>query len=318
MTISVNEKGLEVVEVMMNNAEKLDCTVSKSGNGATIIDAGIEVTGTDELGRLLGEVCLGGYGAVKLSETTYGDVTLPSVVVSTDEPAISTMGSQYAGWIINESGYFAMGSGPARALYAKEKIYKELEYKDDAKVGVLLLETREVPPDVVIEYIAGKCGIDTKDLYLIVAPTACLAGSIQISARVVEVGAHKLHELGFDVRKIRRGHGVAPIAPLVSTKDNKMMGATNDCILYAGATYYDIRPEEGDDLKKLTNDAPSSNSEQYGQPFYKLFKSFDFDFYKVDPLLFSPAKVTIKDITNDEVYEAGELNIEVLKQSLEL
>ncbi len=318
MAISVNEKGLEIVEEMMNNAEKLDCAVSKSENGATIIDAGIEVAGTDELGRLLGEVCLGGYGAVKLSETKIGDVTLPSVIVSTDEPAIATMGSQYAGWIINEGGYFAMGSGPARALYAKEKIYKELEYKDDAKVGVLLLETRQVPPDGAIDYIAQKCGIDTKDLYLIVAPTACLAGSIQISARVVEVGAHKLHELGFDVRKIRRGHGVAPIAPLVSEKDNKMMGATNDCILYAGSTYYDIRPEEGDDLKKLTKDAPSSSSEQYGQPFYKLFKSFDFDFYKVDPLLFSPAKVTIKDITNDEVYEAGELNAEVLKQSLGL
>ena len=318
MGISVNEKGFEIVEEMMNNAEKLDCTVTKAENGATIIDAGIEVTGTDELGRLLGEVCLGGYGVVKISETTFGDVTLPSVIVSTDEPAIATMGSQYAGWVINKYDYFAMGSGPARALFAKEKIYEELEYKDDAKVGVLLLETRKVPPDNVIEYIAGKCGVDTKDLYLIVAPTACLAGSIQISARVVEVGAHKLHELGFDVRKIRKGHGVAPIAPMVSKKDNKMMGATNDCILYAGSTYYDIRPEEGDDLKKLTEDAPSSTSKQYGQPFYKLFKSFDFDFYKVDPLLFSPAEVTIKDINTGESYKAGEINVEVLKQSLEL
>ncbi len=318
MGISVNEKGLEVVEVMMDNAEKLDCTVSKSGNGATIIDAGIEVTGTDELGRLLGEVCLGGYGVVKLSETTYGDVTLPSVIVSTDEPSVATMGSQYAGWVINKDGYFAMGSGPARALYAKEEIYEDLEYKDDAKVGVLLLETRTPPPDNIIDYIAGKCDIDTKDLYLIVAPTACLAGSIQISARVVEVGAHKLHALKFDVKKIKKGHGTAPIAPLVSPKDNKMMGATNDCILYAGSTYYDIRPEDGDDLGKLTNDAPSSNSEQYGQPFYKLFKSFDFDFYKVDPLLFSPAEVTIKDINTGESYKAGKINVDVLKQSLEL
>jgi methenyltetrahydromethanopterin cyclohydrolase len=318
MGISVNEKGLEVVEVMMNNAEKLDCTVSKSGNGTTIIDAGIEVTGTDELGRLLGEVCLGGYGVVKMSEATYGDATLPTVVVSTDEPAISTMGSQYAGWVINKFDYFAMGSGPARALFAKEKIYEELEYKDDAKVGVLLLETRTPPPDEICQYLAEKCGIDTKDLYLIVAPTACLAGAIQISARVVEVGAHKLHELGFDVKKIKKGHGTAPVSPMVSKKDNKMMGATNDCILYAGSTYYDIRPEEGDDLEKLTNDAPSSNSEQYGQPFYKLFKSFDFDFYKVDPLLFSPAEVTIKDINTGDSYKAGEINLDVLKLSLEL
>ncbi|MFW9909615.1 MAG: methenyltetrahydromethanopterin cyclohydrolase [Candidatus Thorarchaeota archaeon] len=317
MTISVNEKALEIVEEMMNNADRLDCTVSKQDNGTTIIDAGVEVAGTNELGRLLGEVCLGGYGVVKLSETTIGDMTLPCVIVSTDEPAIATMGSQYAGWVINVDKYFAMGSGPARALYAKEKLYGELEYKDDAKVGVILLETREFPPENVTEHIAKKCGIATSDLYVIVAPTACLAGSIQISARVVEVGAHKLHELKFDPRKIVRGHGTAPIAPVVK-KDTKAMGITNDCILYGGSTYYDIRPADGDDLKTLTEKAPSSTSEQYGMPFYDLFKGFEFDFYKVDPLLFSPAQVTIKNIDTGEVYKAGKLNAEVLKQSLGL
>jgi methenyltetrahydromethanopterin cyclohydrolase len=317
MAISVNEKALEIVERIMDNKEDLDCTVTKQENGATIIDAGIEVTGTDELGRLLGEVCLGGYGAVRMSEATIGDLTLPSVIVSTDEPAIATMGSQYAGWVINVDKYFAMGSGPARALYGKEDIFKELEYKDDAKVGVILLETRTVPPENVTEYIAKKCGIEPSGLYCIVAPTACKVGSVQISARVVEVGIHKLHALGYDPRKVKRGHGTAPVAPVVN-KDTKAMGVTNDCILYGGSTYYDIRPDEGDDLKALAEKAPSQTSEQYGMPFYKLFKGFEFDFYKVDPLLFSPAEITIKDISSGAVHKAGSLNADVLKQSMEL
>jgi methenyltetrahydromethanopterin cyclohydrolase len=184
-----------------------------------------------------------------------------------------------------------MGSGPARALSRVEKkLYKHLDYADDAKVGVILLETREVPPDSVAQYIADKCGIATSDLYCILAPTACLVGSIQVSARVVEVGMHKLHEIEF--------------------------GVTNDCILYGGRTFYFVR--DGDkDLNEVIEKVPSSSSEQYGQPFYDLFKSVGNDFYKVDPLLFSPAEITFNHIESGKVFHAGELNAEILKQSIE-
>ncbi|MHA2192450.1 MAG: methenyltetrahydromethanopterin cyclohydrolase, partial [Candidatus Thorarchaeota archaeon] len=114
--------------------------------------------------------------------------------------------------------------------------------------------------------------------------------------------------------KIRAGHGVAPIGP-VAKNDNKAMGVTNDCILYAGRTFYFIRPDEEDDLAALVEKAPSSASSQYGQPFFKLFKSFEFDFYKVDPLLFSPAEITVNDIVKGKTYKAGDVNPEVLKQS---
>ncbi len=316
MKLSVNEGALEITKEIMDQKEDLDCTVSKLKNGTTVIDAGIEVSGTEELGRLVSEICLGGLGIVRHTKMHIGDMDLPAVVVSSDHPKIACMASQYAGWVINVDKYFAMGSGPARALARGEKkLYAELGYEDDAKVGVILLETREVPSDEVTQYIADKCGIATSDLYCILAPTACLVGSIQVSARVVEVGMHKLHEIGFDLDRVRSGFGVAPVAP-VAKKDARAMGVTNDCILYGGRTFYFVRSDDKD-LKDVIKKVPSSSSKQYGQPFYDLFKSVGNDFYKVDPLLFSPAEITFNHIESGKTYHAGELNAEILKQSIE-
>jgi methenyltetrahydromethanopterin cyclohydrolase len=312
---SVNKGALEVVNTILDDKDSLDCRVEESSNGATIIDAGIECTGTAELGRLIGEACLGGLGSVKLNITYIEDLELPAVIVGTDYPKIATLASQHAGWAIKVGKYFAMGSGPARALARVEKkLYEELDYKDKSKKGVIVLESREKPSEEVTEFIAEKCSISASNLYCIVVPTASIAGSVQISSRVVEVGMHKLYEIGFDPEKVRRGHGVAPIAP-VAKKDSKAMGVTNDCILYGGRTYYFVKSED-DDLQEIVDKVSSSTSEQYGQPFYDLFKSVDFDFYKVDPLLFSPAEVTINHIETGKIFHAGKLNAGVLKQSL--
>jgi methenyltetrahydromethanopterin cyclohydrolase len=311
----VNKGALEVVKKIIDDKDSLDCKVAESKNGATIIDAGIDCTGTAELGRLIGEVCLGGLGSIKLNTTYIGDLQLPAVIVGTDYPKIATLASQYAGWTIKVGKYFAMGSGPARALAQVEKeLYEELDYKDKSKKGIIVLENRVIPPEDITDYIAEKCGISPSNLYCIVVPTASKAGSVQISSRVVEVGMHKLHEIGFDTEKVRRGFGVAPIAP-VAKSDSKAMGVTNDCILYGGRTFYYVK-SEGDDLQEIVEQIPASTSEQYGQPFYDLFKSVDFDFYKVDPLLFSPAEITINHIETGKIYHAGALNPEVLKQSL--
>ena len=113
-------------------------------------------------------------------------------------------------------------------------------------------------------------------------------------------------------------NGTFRITTPVAKGDNRAMGATNDCILYGGRTFYFIRPDEDDDLAALTEKAPSSASSQYGMPFYKLFKSVEFDFYKVDPHLFSPAEITINDVIGGKTYRAGKLNPDVLKQSFKM
>jgi methenyltetrahydromethanopterin cyclohydrolase len=313
----LNKGALKIFEEIVERHEELECGVSSQSNGTTILDAGINLPGSNEAGRLVGEICLGGAGKVSITNVTLGDIKLPAASVKVGKVTEATLCSQYAGWTVKVDKYFAMASGPARALSRVEKIYKELGYTEESDVAVVVLETREFPPEEVTKYIAEKCGVPTSGLYVVVAPTACLVGSVQISARVVEVGVHKLHELKFDPWKIKKGEGVAPIAP-IAKNDGRAMGVTNDCILYAGTTSYEVEAAKSDKLPDLIKSVPSSASGQYGTPFYDLFKSVGFDFYKVDPLLFSPAQVSIKDIKSSKVHKAGELNPEVLKRSLGL
>jgi methenyltetrahydromethanopterin cyclohydrolase len=51
-------------------------------------------------------------------------------------------------------------------------------------------------------------------------------------------------------------------------------------------------------------------------PFYEIFERYDKDFYKIDPLLFSPAEVWLTSATSGRSYHAGRVDPEVLKQSL--
>jgi methenyltetrahydromethanopterin cyclohydrolase len=266
---------------------------------------------------LLAEVCLGGLGQVAFLPLPFRngdqDLCLPGVSVTVDQPAIGCMASQYAGWAIKREKYFAMGSGPARALAGTEKLYDKLGYRDTGEQAVIVLESRQLPTDGVATYIAGKCGIQTANLTMLVAPTASLAGSVQVSARVVETGLHKLVELGFDVCQVLSGYGTAPIAP-VDKDDLHAIGRTNDCVLYGGQVYYTVRADDNQ-LADLIARIPSSASRDYGQPFYRLFKQYG-DFYAIDPLLFSPAQVTINNVVSGKTFSAGHLNGEVLAASL--
>ena len=311
--ISVNEEAAKIVEAMVGQAESLGIHVSKLPSGAQVLDLGVQALGGLQAGKYLSEVCMGGLGQVTCLPLQFGDFWLPGVGVSVDNPAIGCMASQYAGWAIKREKYFAMGSGPARALAVVEKLYEKLEYRDKADVAVIVLEGRQLPTDEVATYIAGKCGINPACLTLLIAPTASVAGSIQISARVVETGLHKMVELGFDVRQIVSGYGTAPIAT-VDKDDLHAIGRTNDCILYGGQVYYTVRADDAE-VAALVERIPSSASGDYGKPFYRLFKQYG-DFYKIDPLLFSPAQVTINNLTSGKSYRAGYVNAEVLGASL--
>ena len=154
--------------------------------------------------------------------------------------------------------------------------------------------------------VAEKCGVGSDQVYLLVAPTASLAGSIQVAARVVETGLHKMHEVGFDINTILSGYGTCPLAA-IAKKDMKAIGCTNDTVLYGGQAWYTVRT--GDDaIAAVIDRLPSSASSDYGVSFYDLFKRYDGDFYKIDPLLFSPAQVSINNLTSGKSFRAGQVD----------
>lgn len=315
-SLRLNQRAAAIADAMIAEAAALRVAVATLDGGTRLIDCGIETLGGLEAGRLLAEVCLGGAGRVDFTPVDCDGLRLPGVQVRTDHPAVACLASQYAGWAIKPEGYFAMGSGPLRAIArVEEALYEQIGYSEPASSpGVLVLETRTPPGAGVAAWLASKSGVPTERLTLLVAPTATQAASVQISARVVETSLHKLHELGFDVRKVRSGFGTAPLAP-VAKNDRRAIGRTNDCILYGGVVHLTLDAED-QELEGLAPRVPASASRDYGTPFYELFKRYEWDFYKVDPHLFSPARVSLTSVRSGRTFEAGRLNADVLRQSL--
>ena len=319
--VSVNLEAKKTVDQMIEKAEELSIAISKLENGSTVIDCGVNVSGSFKAGELYTKICLGGLAEVGISIP--GDLSesfaVPSVKIKTDFPSISTLGAQKAGWSVSVGDFFALGSGPARALALKPaETYEEIGYKDYADIAILTLESDQLPGADVADSIASDCGVLPENVYLLVAPTSSLVGSIQIAGRVVENGTYKMLEfLKFDVNKVKHAAGIAPIAP-VDPDGLKAMGKTNDAVLFGGRTYYYIESEEGDDIKAIAEQLPSSSSEGYGKPFYEVFKEAEFDFYKIDKGMFAPAEVVINDLRTGEMFRAGAVNVELLMKSFGL
>lgn len=315
--LSVNQLAYDLVNWLCDQADEFGVLVKKTPSGATLIDAGIEAKGGFAAGRVLTEICLGGLGTAEITYKSYGDLELPSIFVHTDYPAISSLGSQFAGWQIKADKYTAMGSGPARALSLKPKeLYEKIGYRDSSDVAVLVLETSQEPPEEAVEKISESCKVAPENLFLVLAPTSSVAGSVQISGRIVETGLHKLTELGLDPKRVSHACGYAPIAP-VHPKLAQAMGRTNDAIIYAGTAYYTVSADD-EELKGLLEKAPASASKGYGKPFMEIFKEAGYDFYKIDPGLFAPAVFVVNNSKSGKTFRAGKIDVEVFKKSIKL
>jgi methenyltetrahydromethanopterin cyclohydrolase len=313
--LGMNGRATLLVAEYVQRAAELRIGVQTLPSGARVVDAGVNVPGGLGAGLALAALCMGGLGHIEFASLTIGGEEWPGVTVWTDHPAESCMASQYAGWAINPEGFFAMGSGPLRAKARVEReLFGRLGYAESATRGVLVLEGRTLPTDAVATWVSAKAGIAPDALTFVVAPTASLAGGVQIVARVLETGLHKMETLGFDVTRVVSAIGTAPL-PTTARSDMRAIGRTNDCILYGGQARYTVRAEDTE-LDELAKRLPASASTDYGTPFYDIFKRYDNDFYKIDPMLFSPAEVWLTSATSGRTFHSGRLNPEVLRTSL--
>jgi len=316
--VSVNQEALKLVKILCDQPEKYGVKISRSSLGSLQIDAGIDVPGGYLAGSIITEICMGGLGKASLSSMTFGELILPAISVYTDHPAVSTLGSQLAGWRVKFDDYVAVGSGPARALALKPKsVYKKIGYKDESSEAVLVLETSKEPPEQAISLIAKSCNVHPENLYLILVPTSSVAGFTQIAGRAAETGIHKLTSLGFDPKMIKNAWSCAPILP-IHPDYVESMGRSNDAILYGGVAYYNVYCEDDQILEEIVPKAVSSSSEQYGRPISEIFREAGMDFYKIDPGLFAPAQITINNLKTGRTFTAGEINHKVLKKSIGL
>ncbi len=314
---SVNQLAAALVEDLVEHAADLRLAVSHLDNGVRIVDAGIQATGGIEAGRRIAEICLGGLGRVALVPAAAHAAWPWELSVSTAQPVLACLGSQYAGWSLShgegKGSFFALGSGPGRALAGKEELFGELGYRDRADSACLVLETGKIPPLPLLDKVAGQCGVSPDRLTLILTPTTSLAGSVQVVARVLEVALHKAHFLGFPLEHIVDGMGTAPVCP-PSPDFLTAMGRTNDAILFGGRVQLFVAGEEAA-AEALAQRMPSEASKDYGQPFAQVFKGAGHDFYKIDPLLFAPAQVIVTCLGTGRSFSAGQLNADLLERS---
>jgi methenyltetrahydromethanopterin cyclohydrolase len=316
--MGINELAFEVFEEMLDYEDELRLDVHELDNGTVVVDAGVKARGGIGAGVYLSRLCMADLADIQLSPCEIAGVLLPGVQVATDNPAVSCMASQCAMWQIKAEKFFAMGSGPARVLARKTRdLYEKIGFEESSDVGVIVLESSKLPDARVSSLIAEKCEIDPADLRIAVAPTDSVAGLVQVSARVVETGLHKLFTMGFDINTIKSGFGRAPISPIVGDA-TMCMGSSNDAIIYGGETYYTLNYENLEELQQYLKGMPSSASRDYGAPFYKTFKAAGFDFFKVDHNVFAPAKVVMNEVKSRRTFVCGRVNTDVLAESFNL
>jgi methenyltetrahydromethanopterin cyclohydrolase len=309
-----------LLAALLAEAPALRLEVLRSATGARLVDGGIAVPGGIEAGRRIAEICMGGLGRVAVGPGSPFPAWPFRVSVTASEPVLACLGSQYAGWSLShgegEGAYFAMASGPGRARARKESLFEELVYADDAADGAcFVLETDRIPPDALIEEVAADCGLPPSALTFVLTPTTSLAGAVQITARVLEVALHKVHALGFPLHHVRDGLGTAPLPP-PSPDFLTAMGRTNDAILFGGEVQLFVGgPEE--EASDLARKLPSSASRDFGKPFAAIFKDAGFDFYQIDPMLFSPARVLVTALSSGRTFTAGMLAPDLLAQSFD-
>lgn len=311
--MQLNRNAHRLCEAMAQRSERLNVSVVRDESGARVIDCGVYLAGGLEAGRRLAQICLSDLGQVEIQAAAPGLPAGAAVVVRTDQPVAGCMASQYAGWQIAGKDFFAMGSGPMRAAGSRESLYDRIGYRERPKHVVGILESAALPPSDVCEHIAEACGVDAEEVTLLVAPTASLAGTVQVVARSVETAMHQLFELEFDLERVQSGFGTAPLPP-VAANDLEGIGRTNDAILYGGQVTLWVRGDDAS-LQRIGAKVPSSASSDYGEPFSAIFERYGRDFYKIDPHLFSPAVITFHNLDTGRTFRFGELAPDVLERS---
>jgi methenyltetrahydromethanopterin cyclohydrolase len=312
--MNLNARGLAVVESMRGRAEELRVVEHAVDGGGRVFDLGIGTRGGLRAGIELARVCLADLASVSLEAGEVAGRPCAMVRVATDHPVAACLASQYAGWAVSVGKYFAMGSGPMRAARGGEPIYEKIGLVEGPTEVVGVLEGRKVPGPQVVAAVAEACGVAPSNVTLLIAPTASLAGCLQVVARSVETALHKLAEVGFDLGRVVSAFGSAPLPP-VAKDDLAAIGRTNDAVLYGARVILHVSGDVDAMIAELGPRVPSCSSKDHGEPFAAIFARYDHDFYKVDPHLFSPAEVVFQNIDTGRSWSFGAIAPEVLARS---
>jgi len=319
----LNEAAFRLVEPLVGDPQAFGAVVSRLG-GVTVVDCGVKAVGSEAAGLLVARAAMADLGRVECREDAASDGPFaalwpacpwPIVTVASDAPVAACLAAQYAGWKVATADYFAMASGPIRAAIGREDLYDDIGLRERPEAVVGLLETDRLPPAEVCRQLADAAGVPPERLLLLVARTASAAGTLQVTARSLETALHKLHDLRFDLRRIRRGSGLAPLPPVPAPADDLVaIGRTNDAILYGGHVVLEVTGDDAS-LRAVGPRMVSRGSASHGEPFASLFAAAGGDFYALDPALFAPALVELVNLDTGTRLRFGGLEPEIVSRS---
>lgn len=317
--MGLNEDGYTIAQDLASRSDDLGVVVLDIG-GVRILDCGIAAPGSHESGLGMARVAMGGAGDAEMhspdassSLRAWADCPWPTISVSSNRPIAACLAAQYAGHKVASGKFFAMASGPIRAAIGREDLFDVIGLREHANVAVGLLETSRLPPEDVCRGLADAAGVVPDKLMLLVARTASIAGTLQVVARSLETALHQLHELRFDLGRIRCGHGKAPLPP-VPDNDLVAIGRTNDAILYGGTVVLEVTGDDAS-LDAIGPRAVSRGSPAFGKPFLDIFKDAGQDFYAIDPALFAPACLELVNVDTGKRHRFGRIEPAIVARS---
>ena len=303
----LNETTFSIAEGLISQAATIGAEVHEIG-GVRVLDCGVKAPGSDAAGLGMARTALGGAGDASLipvggRDSAWQECPWPTVRTASQQPVAACLAAQYAGWRIATEGFFAMASGPVRAAIGREDLFETIGMRERPDVAVGVLETARLHPEDVCRKLAADAGVSPQRLIILVARTASRAGTLQVVARSLETALHKLHEVGFDLGRVQRGTGVAPLPP-VPANDLLAIGRTNDAILYGGSVTLEVTGDDAS-LTTIGPRAVSQGSPAFGQPFLRVFEAAGRDFYRIDPALFAPARLEFLNLETGTTHRFG-------------
>ena len=315
--MDLNRRARAIVEPLLENPGRHAAACRRIG-GAWVIDCGVHACGGIEAGLVMARAALAGLGEVACHPAggpvaAWPGCPWPTVAVESRQPVAACLAAQYAGWRVKAADYFAMASGPIRAAIGREELFDTIGLRERPETVVGLLEAATLPPEEVCLSLASAAGVPPEAVVLLVARTASAAGTLQVIARSLETALHKLHDLRFDLDRIRAGRGTAPLAP-VPDDDLTAIGRTNDAILYGGTVVLDVAGDDAS-LEMIGPRMVSGASPAAGEPFLRLFERAGRDFYALDPALFAPAAVELVNVESGRRHRFGSVAPEIVAAS---
>lgn len=316
--ISINARAARLAREAIENREYLNIGYKRMECGAHLLDFGLQAKAGWEAALVFTRLTLGDIGVLQLGRWELDEsISFSCVDLFISDPLIACLGSQIAGWQLSDGQYATIGSGPARAKAAvpSDPYLDMTAYRDTgAQEVVLCIQDVRYPSEAMARQIAEASQVDCDKLYLAIAPSACITGSVQVAARMLEQCCHKMHEHGFDVAKVQYCRGRAPVAP-VCTDEIKAMGRINDAILYGGEAEFwvDCRNEE---LEGLAGRLVSkTSSPEYPTAFAEIFAKAGCNFYNIDHDVHSIAKIALHNVRTGSCYASGEIEKSVIERS---